>query len=479
MATTPPSLESLRRQLEGRWESIEQARECYAALTRRLASFQWKRALRGHPELLAQTREQEAELTEVLAYMEHRARLEGWTPDHPGLGVLHELRAWRTKLEALARKRLAGSLAQQGDSFQELLEQLEALALAPEARPLQPDEPVLLEGWMPAWPGPGRFWLTPERLVWRPWFFGEPVQLEPESLSPENIAVLPRGFFLLAEGRRGFTLLPSVGQALKLKALLELCRQLAQHRREQPQVFDLITPPMYWHHPDYPADRRWGLGVFGPHGMTFLPVREPTLRERLKRWVGFEVRRPEPELRRLEGLVERLRRLPSDTFNQALGELTRAQGGKHYWPATGLVRLPDAGQDFRLRAPAQVLVVPASEQSGALHTFLERYPPQGEDAVSRKAPASWWWRHSKEKVGIVLGAALSYPLAFMLPSAVSWLAYLAGHGLSFWSSARFAKAKGYPWWLGLVLAMGCSPIGTLLLFFIPERKKSLGPFTSR
>jgi hypothetical protein len=448
----PQSLESLRRQLEGRWESIERARERYATLTRRLAAFQWKHALRGQPELLTQAREQEAELAEVLSYMEHRARLEQWTSDHPGLGVLHELRTRRAKLEALARKRLAGSLAQQGDSFPELLAQLEALALAPETRPLQPDEPVLFEGWMSAWPGPGEVCLTPERLLWRPWFFGEPVQMKPESLSSENIA-------------------PSVGQALKLRSLLELCRQLAQHRHAQPQVFDLITPPMYWHHPDYPSDKRWGLGVLGAHGLSLLPVREPPLLERLKRFLGFEVRRPEPELRRLEVLVERLRRLPPDAFQQALGELTRARGGKHYWPTTGLVRLPDsAGQELRLRAPGQVLGVPGSEQSGALHAYLERHPPRGETAVTGKAPARWWWRHYKEKLGIALGAALSYPGPFVLPAGLGVLAYFVGHGISFWSSARYAKAKGHPWWLGLMLAMGCSPIGALLLFFMPEKK---------
>lgn len=460
MATTPQSLESLRRQLEGRWALIERAREGYATLIQRLDSFQWKRALRGGPELLTQAREQEAELTGVLAYMEHRARLEQWTPDHPGLGILDELRARRAKLESLARKRLAGSLSLKGESFPELLAQLEALALAPEALPLQPDEPVLLEGAMPAWPDPGRFWLTPERLLWRPWFFGEPVQLKPESLSPENIAVLPRGL----------TLLPSVGQTLKLKSMLELCRQLARQRHEPPQVFDLITPPMYWHHPDYPSDKRWGLGVFGSHGMTFLPVRPPSLLERLKRFVGFEVRRPEPELRRLRVLVEQLRRLPPDTFDRALGELARARGEKHDGSLTGLDRLPDVEQELRLRAPDRVLAIPGSEQGGALHAFLERHPPRRGNRLSAQAPASWWWRHYKEKLGIVLGESLAYPLVFVMPFGLGWVASLVGRGISLWSSVRYAKAKGHAWWLGLILSVGCSPLGPLLLLFISDKK---------
>lgn len=462
MATTPQSLESLRRQLEGRWELIERARERYTTLIRRLGSFQWKRALRGEPELLTQAREQEAELAGVLAYMEHRARLEQWTPDHPGLRVLQELRTRRAKLESLARKRLASSLSQQGESFPELLARLEALAREPGALPLQPDEPVLFEGAMSAWPGPGRFWLTPERLLWRPWFLGEPVQLKPESLSPENIAVLPRGI----------TLLPSAGQALKLKSMLELCRQLARQRHEPPQVFDLITPPMYWHHPDYPSDKRWGLGVFGPHGMTFLPARPPSLLGRLKRFVGFEVRRPEPELRRLQVLVEQLRRLPSDTFDRALGALARARGEKHDGSLTGLDRLPDVEQELRLRAPGRVLAVPGSEQSGALHAFLESHPPRAGNMRSAQAPASWWWRHYKEKLGIILGASLSYPLGFVMPFGLGWLASLAGRVISLWASVRYAKAKGYSWWLGLILSMGCSPLGPLLLLFISDKKRA-------
>lgn len=468
MATTPQTLESLRRQLEGRWASIERARECYATLTRRLSSFQWKRALRDEPELLTRTREQEPELTEVLAYMEHRARVEQWPPDHPGLGVLHELRARRAKLESLAHKRLAGPLSQQGNSFVEQLEQLEALALAPEARLPPPEEPVLLEGWMPAWPEPGRFWLTPERLVWRPWL-GELVQVKLESLSSENLAPLPAGFVLRVKGRTWLTL-PSFGQARGLRSLLELCPQLARQWREQRQAFDVITPPMYWHHQDYPSDKHWGLGVIGPHGLNFLPVSPPPLLERLRRFVGLGTRRPEPELRRLKVLVEHLRRLPASTFSQALGELTRARGGKHYWPATGLVRLPNLGEDIQLRAPGLVLGIPDPKHGSVLHELLELHPPRGEDAVPSKAPASWWWRHYKEKLGIALGIALSYPGTFMVPAGLNWLTYLVGHGLSIWSSARYAKAKGRPWWLGLMLAMGCSPIGALLLFFIPEKK---------
>jgi hypothetical protein len=446
MATTPQSLESLRRQLEGRWECIERARERYATLTRRLTSVQWMRALRDEPELLTRAREQEAELTEVLAYMEHRARVEQWPPDHPGLGVLHELRTRRAKLEALARKRLAGPLSPQGNSFLELLEQLEALALAPVARLPEPDEPVLLEGWLPAWPGPGHFWLTPERLVWRPWF-GEPVQTPLESLAAERS-------------------LPSFGQATALKSLLALCRQLPHGRHEQPPVRDLVTLAMYWHPQDYPSDMRWGLGVFGSSGLAFLPASPPPLLQRLKRFLGIGVHRPGPlELRRLEALGEYLRRLPSDAFNRALGELTRARGGKHYGPFVELIRLPDLGQDLRFLDSGRVLVVPASVRSESLHALLEDPPPSG------KAPSRVWWRHYKEKLGIALGMALSYPLTFMLPPGLSWVAYLMGHGISIWSSARYAKAKGYPWVLGLVLAMGCSPAGALLLFFLPERKK--------
>jgi hypothetical protein len=88
-APSPPLLESLRRQLEGRWEHIEQARERYTQLTRQLDSFHWKHALRSQPALLKETREQEAELTEVLTYMEHRASREQWPREQ----------RWKAKLD--------------------------------------------------------------------------------------------------------------------------------------------------------------------------------------------------------------------------------------------------------------------------------------------------------------------------------------------------------------------------------------------
>lgn len=326
MATTPPSLESLRRQLEGRWERIEQARERYTRIRRQLSSFQWRSALRSQPQLLKEAREQEAELTEVLAYVEHRAHQEQWPRNHPGLRVLQELRGLRAELDALAHERLARPPSPNGAALVEALGELETLAFALPPRPPGADDPVLFEDWMLSWPSPGRVWLTPARLLWQPGF-GDPIQLPLSSLEPEAITLLP-GWWGVHLKRRGLTLL-SLSYAETLASLLRLGVRTVHLAHEQPRTNDVATSPAYCRHVDHVLPERWGLGVFGPHGAALLPARHRTLLDLCLNLVGFRARAPRPsELRQLEALVEHLlgssaswcpnRRTPSTTSSGAI-----------------------------------------------------------------------------------------------------------------------------------------------------------------
>lgn len=323
----PQPLDALRRQLEGRWEHIEQARERYTQLTRQLGSFQWQSALRSQPALLKETREQEAELTEVRSYVEHRASREQWPREHPGLRVLQELRARRAKLESLVHKRLAQSALQNGASLAESLGELETLALAPPPRPPGVDDAVLFEDWMLSWSTPGRVWLTPKRLLWRPWS-GEPVQVPLASLERDAITLLP-GWLGVHVRRVGLTLF-SLSYARTLASLLRLGQRTAPLSQEQPQVHDVVTSLAYRRHVDYAAPLRWGLAVFRPHGVALLPASHRTLLDLCRSTVGLGARRLlASELRRLEAFFctpamlgflafaskkEPLSRIPPTTF---------------------------------------------------------------------------------------------------------------------------------------------------------------------
>jgi hypothetical protein len=477
-SSPPPALESLRLQLEGRWEHIEQARERYTQLSRRLSAFQWKRALRGQPELLKQAREREGELTEVLTYVEHRASLEQWPKDHPGRVILQELRARRAKLEALVRKRLAAASFQDGASFVEALGQLEVLAREPLPQPPGPGEPVLFEDWLFSGSSPGRVWLTPERLLWQPWL-GEPVQVPLDSPERNAITLLP-GWIGLHVKRQRLTLF-SLSYAEPLASLLQFCFGIAHLWHERPQVLDLVTCPAYLHHQNYGAPSRWGLGVFLPTGLAFLPASHRTLLDLCRSLVGIGARRPgSVELRRLEALVEHLRRLPSHEFNVALRELVHAREGK-FWPSSGLHRLVAAGSDLRLQAREQVVVVADDERRDHVHEFLARHPPAGVG----QAKVSWWRTHYKEKVGIVAGLALhSTAMMHVLGSPPepeqTWLYLLfLGQGLLAWACSRYAKALGHPALFGLVASIMCptlcSPAMLLLLGPSPKKEPPRSP----
>lgn len=458
----PQPLESLRRQLEGRWERIEQAREHYAQLTRQLSSFQWKQALRSQPELLKETREQEAELDEVLTYVEHRAHREQWPSQHPGLRVLQELRALRAKLEALAHKRLAQRLSHPAASLGEALGELETLVLAPLPQPPGADDAVLFEDWMLSGSSPGRVWLTPKRLLWQP-RSGEPVQVLLAPLERDAITLLP-GWIGVHVKRAGLTLF-SLSYAKTLASLLRLGLRTAPLWHERPEVHDVVTGLAYRHHADYMRPERWGMAVFRPEGVALLPASHRTLLDLCRSLLGLGARQPQPsELRRLEALVEQLRLLPPDEFDRTLRELIHARGGK-FWPSAGIHLLTPPGQDVMLQVGEQRLVV--SQHPDAVRQFLLRHSHGNAPLAER----SWWQKHPREKLGIAVGLALYYTSG-MLPAWSSLVLMLTGHVLYSWACMRFSKAKGYPALLGLVLSIVCTPGMLVFLAFAPKKQPS-------
>jgi hypothetical protein len=458
-APLSPPLEALRRQLEGRWERIERARERYTLLTRHLASFRWQGALRGQPELLKETREQEAELTEVLAYVEHRAGREQWPRQHPGLRVLQELRALRAKLERLAHERLAQSALQGEASLVEALSALETLALALPPRPPGADDPVLFEDWMLSWPSPGRLWLTPKRLLWQPWA-GEPVQLPLASLGRDAVTLLP-GWIGVHVKRVGLTFF-SLSYSDTLASLLRLGLRTEPLAHEQPRVLDVVTSPAYCRHADNVYPERWGLAVFGPHGAALLPARHRTLLDLCLSLAGIRARQPQPsELRRLESLVEHLRRLPSGEFDHALRELTRARGGK-FWPYTELYPIVDSTHEMGVQARGQLLVV-AQRQKTVLE-FLTRHPP-----AAPAPPKKSWWRKHQVKVGIAAGLALAYTGIFSGNGTDQKLLYYAGRAVFALACMRYSKARGYSVLPGLLVPLVfqlfiCFPVAFVFVF---------------
>jgi hypothetical protein len=472
-APTPPALESLRRQLEGRWERIERARERYTRLTRLLSSYPWQSALRGQPALLKETREQEAELTEVLAYVEHRAQREQWPRKHPGLRVLQELRTQRVKLEALAHKRLTQATLQSGASFAEALSGLEALTLALPPRPPGADDPVLFEDWMLSWPSPGRVWLTPKRLLWQPWF-GDPLQVPLASLEPEAITLLP-GWIGVHLKRMGLTLF-SLSYAETLASLLRLARRTVHLAPGPPQANDIATSPAYCRDVDHALPERWGLGVFGPQGVALLPARHRTLLDLCLSLVGIRAREPQPsELRQLESLVEHLRRLPPGEFDHALRELTRARGGR-FWPPTGFQRLPGAGQEAVFQAGTQCLVVPQARQVFDLPPSIGISPSPERPLLARfLSPVGRWWRKHKLKLGITAGLALSYTSALWEPLPGQALMY-AGYALFAWACMSYTKSRGYTVLPGLLASflfplLACFPLMFVFLIWDGPKRK--------
>ncbi|WP_375770843.1 hypothetical protein NR798_08080 [Archangium gephyra] len=345
----------------------------------------------------------------------------------------------------------------------EALGELEALALAHPPRPPGTDDPVLFEDWMLSWPSPGRLWLTPKRLLWRPWF-GDPLQLPLASLQHDAITLLP-GWIGVHLKRTGPTFF-SLSYSDTLASLLRLGVRTRNLEHELPQVRDVVTSLAYGRHADNARPERWGLGVFTPHGAALLPARHRTLLDRCLSLVGIQAPQPRPsELRQLESLVEHLQRLPSGEFEYALRELTRARGGK-FWPLSELYTLAGTTHDVGVQAGAQLLVV--TQRQNTVLQFLARHPP----GLSRPPEKSGWRKH-KVKMGIAASLALVYTGAFWGHEMDKVLMY-AGYALFAWACMSFSKARGYTVLPGLLLSalfpmLMCFPL--VFVFMLGGSKK--------
>lgn len=473
MAALPdPSLDSLRRQLEGRWEHLERARTRYTGLARRLDSFQWRQELRKSPGLVRETREREAELGEVLTYVEQRAQREQWPAQHPGLKVVRELHAQRRELEGalnrcLARPRRRGTLP-----FLQLLEQVEALALEPEPEPPTPDEFVLVQGGEWAQGARSRYWLTARRLLWRTWD-GTLLQVKLDTLAPGDVQREAAGWGVRVEGPRSTFLRYGWGVG-PMANLIGFCRALSAAPAEAPQVQDLFVCRAYSHGEHFPSEARRGVAIFRPGSVVFLPTRRLTAVDHLSRLFGREVRRAEDaELLWQEALVEHLRQLSPHEFDGMLRDLVQARDGL-YWPSAEVRSAPDAETQFRFARGGRILGVDRSARLDVLKSFIAEHMPN----ILGMRRQSWMRSHwSLFKIQGVIGLGM---LLFLQPFVGLWLPKLMGGWVwgsailtrvAFsWACMRYAKAKNRPPLMGLGLSV-LGMMGGLFLFFSTQKKK--------
>jgi hypothetical protein len=462
MGTDSSLQASLRRQLEGRWERVEQAQARYGGLHQQLASRDWRQLLRSQPEPLATVREQEPGVEEVLTYVEHRAQREHWPANHPGLTGLQTLRAQRTRLEVLARKRLASLTSDTRASLSEVLGLLETLLREPLPEPPQPGEPVLLEDAETS--AAGRVWLTPERLLWVP-RFAEPVQVLLASLPPGRIS--SRFGWVHVEGPRTVRV-PAGRRAPYLAAVLEALRKVAQLREPSLWQGEIVTCRAFCHvqHKGGVADADWGVCVLRPGYVAFLPARPGG---HIGHWLLNKDRRDLSALRQEESLVETLWRLPEAEFDAAMESLARAGGGCFWRAGTAELFRPqgqEASQGFRLVAEGRVLTVRAPLSRGSPAASLVNLwpayvgPRQLDPSIPHRV-----YRHVPA-VALML-AGLLLPYAFVVLGTAFPGLSLLGTLLLLVGCCVYAKGKGYSPLLGLPSLLICA--WPFVLFFKKDR----------
>jgi hypothetical protein len=338
--------------------AMERVLAGYTTLLRVMRSPRWKRLLRAHVEQLREARELEPSVDELLAGGGEEASL-------------RTLRSRRERLEVLARKRLAPLTRRGGASLGEVLGRLETLVREPLPQPPGRDEPVLLEGtqgWrnLLSWPGSwafvllvitnryglvrhgnpvpllvaggalflyfhlrcsGRFWLTAKRLMWQP-RFGEPVQVELKSITPDGISALPLWGEVRVEGERTLTVRHARHAGL-LAAMLDL------HRRSPflgvvdgtPRVHDVSVLPA-WRAPEAASSGSRpepGVAVLRPGYAAFLPSHRYA--EVFRGLAGREALKPEADMT-VELLVEQLRLLSETEFDVRMWQAVLASGGE-------------------------------------------------------------------------------------------------------------------------------------------------------
>jgi hypothetical protein len=383
------STEDVRRQLEGRFETVEAARARYAALESLLSGPAWKRQLRGHPEALQAVLRQEPAFEEAQARIQRRAQTDQWPEDLPVLATVRETRALRARLEALVHKRLRSLSRVSGTPpLVEALPRLEALVLKPmplepmpgEVRVLEGDSadaramltvfpvsllgvlasavfmkdagvfvflPLLLASVIYTVARSGKFWLTNERLVWKP-LVGEPVQVPLRSIAPDGIR--SSEFSVRVVGERTLNLLQSKKQQIDLGAVLEVQRHppllgsTAVERLADVVCYEATLSQ---------GSSSWkGVVVLRPGYVAFLP--ESRDQEVLRAITGVA---PSPGVRsiHLPSVIGQLRHLPSEaTFDACMARAAAVVGAVRWsaWEVKYDARVP-VWTDIRIQTDHQ------------------------------------------------------------------------------------------------------------------------------
>ena len=360
-----PSPEDVRRQLEGRVEVVEAARERYSRLESLLSERRWKRRLREQPGAIQEVLRHEPSLDEALSRIQRRAEVDGWPEELPVLVAVREVRSRRARLEAIVLKRL-GSLTRVANapSLVEALARLEGLVLQP--LPLEPAEGevrllegkpgvelLVLVGYFAFILGQfatdvmglhgalvllatvllvlvfalssrlriGHYWLTSERLVWKP-FRGELVQVPLRSIREGGVRLDAIGLGVHVDGERSLYIRDEQ-HARRLAALLEM--------RRQPPFLGLGASGRQVDAACYEATLREGPSVVKGHAVlgrdfvAFFPEGQGP--EALRALTGA----PSPPQRvpiEVPWLIEQLRFLPSEAaFDECVTRAATAVGG--------------------------------------------------------------------------------------------------------------------------------------------------------
>jgi len=363
------SSEVLRRQLEGRWEVIEAARKRYATLEKHLSKRAWKRRLRAQDRLFQEVLDKEGPLEEALARARRRMELEGWPETLPVFEPLRDVLRRRARIGELVRKRLselsvplgAAALTQELASLRSVLQESPSLSPPPEEPRLlemkrntsiPPPIALLLLLFVPALgiasgaAGPlalllvvalfitliglyvaraGEFWLTGERLTWKP-VVGEPVSVSLRSILPGSIRVDRIARTVHVEGDRILDV--RYAEPLEqLAALLELHRQpplLGSSRGGQKLSQASLYEATLKGGPG--TQPRQGLAVLRPRGVSFVPL--GTGAQAMEALTG------EPPAQALKHevswILEELRWLSEDEFDAHLARIVEATGGVHW-----------------------------------------------------------------------------------------------------------------------------------------------------
>ncbi|WP_375765791.1 hypothetical protein NR798_29290 [Archangium gephyra] len=230
----------IRRQLEGGIETLEAAHARYTFLEKALRHKHWQHAVMARLETLREQVRQEPALLESLARLLQRARVEGWTDTEPALVLARKVEELRTRMEALTRERLGPPMDREAPA--EGITRLHQVLARTMALPVSSEEQALHQGGFeadamaPLLPfllmlGPivalgfkitlsptilwclllvastllmtfipslwdllerlrsGRFWFTPERLVWQP-MGRDPLHIPLQAIPPDGVRLL-------------------------------------------------------------------------------------------------------------------------------------------------------------------------------------------------------------------------------------------------------------------------------------------------